>query len=237
MTASDTIRLTLREIRLILERLVQAAGTPAGLLPSVRDCAVYSVVMPGPGLAGIARQIELLRASRFAPLRMAGELPEPTIDCAGQHAWPVAENLLDLAVEQFRLTGHGRVIAVNVAEPCELRVVAGLAERFDLSAGVETASQTIVLEVAARPVSRRGILDTVRHQGIAVAASSWWPLYQASHDALMPDSYASRRHAGTIRVEADGRIVGRNDEDETDLAMLTPNDPSSLRPNPVSSAS
>src|SRR5439155_2735469 len=138
--------------------------------------------------------------------------PELTIDCAGQHAWFVAENLLDLAVEQCRLTGHGRVVAVNVAEPCELRVIAGLAERFGLSASVETASQAIMLEVAALPLSQRSILDTVRHEGIAVAASRWWPLYQASHDALMPDSYASRRHAGTIRVEADGRIVGRNDE-------------------------
>jgi hypothetical protein len=52
----------------------------------------------------------------------------------------------------------------------------------------------------------------------------------------MPDSFESRRHAGTVRVEADGRVVGRNDEDETDLSMLTA-DPSRLQPNPVSSAS
>lgn len=55
----------------------------------------------------------------------------------------------------------------------------------------------------------------------------WWPLYKASLEALAPDSFESRRHAGTVRVEADGRIVGRVDEDETDLAMLTP-DPSLL---------
>ena len=54
-------------------------------------------------------------------------------------------------------------------------------------------------------------------------------LGHASHEALAPDSFESRRHAGTIRVEADGRITGRNDEDETDLAMLAA-DPARLRP-------
>jgi hypothetical protein len=63
-------------------------------------------------------------------------------------------------------------------------------------------------------------LDRLRIEGISVASEIWWPLYHASHEALAPDSFESRRHAGTIRVEADGRIVGRNEEDETDLSLL-----------------
>ena len=52
---------------------------------------------------------------------------------------------------------------------------------------------------------------------------------------LAPDSFESRRHAGTIRVEADGRIIGRNDEDETDLSLLT-SDASRLRAGTTASA-
>jgi len=236
MMPSDTLILSVRELQLILERLVQAAGTPGGLLPSVRDCAFYSAVLPGPGLSGIAQQIEQLRASGVAPLADVSTDGELTIDCAGQHAWMVAETLLDLAVERFRLTGRGEVLALNLTEPPELRVVSGLAERFGLTALVEPKGNGVQVSLTTRAAAKRSAIDVVRHDGLSAAASSWWPLYQASHDALMPDSFESRRHAGTVRVEADGRVVGRNDEDETDLSMLTA-DPSRLQPNPVSSAS
>lgn len=236
MMPSDTLILSVRELRLILERLVQAAGTPGGLLHSVRDCAFYSAVLPGPGLAGIAQQIEHLRASRIAPLDDVGSGETLTIDCVGQHAWTVAETLLDLAAERFRLTGKGAVLALNLTEAAELRVVCGLAERFGLTADIEPKGDGVQISVAARPSAMRSTIDMVRRDGFAAAASSWWPLYHASHDALMPDSFESRRHAGTVRVEADGRVIGRNDEDETDLSMLTA-DPSRLHATPVSSAS
>jgi len=84
-----------------------------------------------------------------------------------------------------------------------------------------------VLSVARRPAATPKLIDKMRRDGMSASAEIWWPLYRASHEALAPDSFESRRHAGTIRVEANGRIVGRNDEDETDLAMLAP-DPSRL---------
>ena len=235
MSASATLVLSLREMRLILERLVQAAGTPPGLLAAVRECALYSAALPGPGLAGFAERIAALRASRPAPLRILAEEPGLEVDCAGQHAWFAAHGLLDLAVERFRLTGQGSVVARNLGSADELRVAAGLAEGHGLHADVAPVENGIGLTLQPRGAGLRTLLDAVREEGVLADPALWWPLYHASHEALAPDSFESRRHAGTIRVEADGRIVGRNDEDETDLAMLAP-DPSRLVPDPLSPA-
>jgi hypothetical protein len=236
MTTSSLMTVTLRESRLILERLVQAAGVPPGLLPSVRDCALYSAALPGPGFVDLADRIGMLRQTRPAPLQLVAEDPLPTVDGAGQHAWYAAETLLSLAIEQFLRSGRGGVLVRNVAEPGELRVVAGLAEAHGVRAEAVSRGTDMVLCVSRRPAAEQPLLDRIRRQGLPVESATWWRLYHASHEALTPDSFESRRHAGTIRVEADGRVVGRHDEDETDLAMLAA-DPSRLRISPVSTAS
>lgn len=224
------LRLTLREIRLIIERLVQAAGVAPGLLFAARDAAVVSAVLPVAGFAGLSTEIAALAASSAQPAKLSeGEDGVPHVDVAGQHPWLVAEALLDLAVERFRLTGHGEVLARGAVSPREFGVITGLAEKHGLAATSTEAADGILLQIRPRPAQASTLLDRVRHQGFTVEAGLWWPLYHASHAALAPDSFESRRHAGTIRVEADGRIVGRNDEDETDLAMLAA-DPARLRP-------
>jgi hypothetical protein len=227
---------TLREVRLILERLVQVAGVPPGLLPSVRDCAVYSAALPGPGFSDMSQRIARLGECRPTALTIVAETPHPIVDAHGQHAWYVAHSLLDLAIERFLTTGHGEATAVNVAEPAELRVVAGLAEAHGLDAELLVRRDGMVVRVTARPADAQMLLDRIRRGGVPIVPSIWWQLYQDSHAALAPDSFESRRHAGTIRVEADGRVVGRHDEDETDLSMLAA-DPSRLRLTPASSPS
>lgn len=229
------LTITLRESRLILERLVQAAGAPPGMLIAMRDCAFYSAVLAGPGFAAISGQLELLRECGVKPLRVLREQPELVVDCDGQHAWQVADALTDLAVDLFRRTGIGTIIAHNVVACEELRVVAGLAERMNLSASAIMDGDSARVSVAARSSTAPSVLDQVRNKGVTVEAAVWWSLYHASHDALAPDSFESRRHAGTIRVEADGRIIGRNDEDETDLSLLT-SDASRLRAGTTASA-
>jgi len=230
----NSLCLSLREIRMVLERLVQAAGVPNGLLPSVRDAAVYAAVLPVCGFERIENQIAHLKASAPRPLVLDDQGTLPVIDGGGQHAWLVADAVLDVAIAQFRLTGQGDVLVTGVAQAAELRAIEGLAERHALVASVEPEGAGV--RIAPRPVAAPTRLDHVRRNGFVVAAATWWPLYHASHAALAPDSFESRRHAGTVRVEADGRIVGRHDEDETDLAMLAA-DPARLRADPVSSTS
>lgn len=224
------LRLTLREIRLIVERLVQAAGVAPGLLFAARDAAVVSAVLPVAGFANLSTEIAVLAASTAKPARLSeGEDGVLQVDVAGQHPWLVAEALLDLAVEQFRLSGRGEILARGAVSPREFGVIAGLAEKHGLAASCSATADGMLLQIRPRPAQAISLLDRIRHQGCIVEAGLWWPLYHASHAALAPDSFESRRHAGTIRVEADGRITGRNDEDETDLAMLAA-DPSRLRP-------
>jgi len=226
MSGEPMLLLSLRECRLILERLVQAAGAPPGLLHAVRDCALYSAILPGPGLAAMAGHLEALRASKPLRLALTEKGDRLVADANGQHAWYAAPTILDLAVARYRLTGIGNVVVENLAEPGELRIVAGLAEPYGLL-GVATPRGDAVTIAGPRPAEAATALECLRRDGLPTPAAVWWPLYHASHAALAPDTFESRRHAGTVRVEADGRIVGRNDEDETDLSMLTP-DPSLL---------
>ena len=226
------LRLSLREIRLIVERLVQAAGTPPGLLLSVRDAAVASAVLPIAGFGGLGAEIARLVAVPPRPLRISGDAATTVVDAGGQHAWFVAEAVLDIAIEFFRLHGSASVLVRNLANPSELGVVSALAEKHGLAATVAETGGEIRLTVQQRAADAASLLDRVRRDGVIADPEIWWPLYHASHEALAPDSFESRRHAGTIRVEADGRIVGRNDEDETDLSMLAA-DPTRLRPASV----
>jgi len=224
------LRLSLREIRLIIERLVQAAGVAPGLLLTARDAAVVSAVLPVAGFPSFAAEIAVLAASSARPAKLSeGDDGTPQVNVAGQHPWLVAEALLDLAVERFRLNGRGEVLARGAVSPREFGVVAGLAEKHGLAAICSETAGGVLLQVQPRPAQASSLLDRVRQEGCIVEAGLWWPLYHASHAALAPDSFESRRHAGTIRVEADGRVIGRNDEDETDLSMLAA-DPSRLRP-------
>jgi hypothetical protein len=226
MSDQPTLRLSLRECRMILERLVQAAGAPSSVLHAVRDCALYSAILPASGLSQMSHQLDALQRSRPLPLALAEKADRLIADGRGQHAWYAAHTILDLAVEAYRLAGPAEICAINLLEPDELRVVEGLAEHHGLAARVSHDGDRMLVSVSMR-ASAPTLLDRLRIEGLPTPATVWWPLYKASLEALAPDSFESRRHAGTVRVEADGRIVGRGDEDETDLAMLTP-DPSLL---------
>lgn len=221
MSTSDTMAVTLRESRLILERLVQAAGAPPGLLPSARDCALFSAALLDHGYDGIAAQVDAFRASGPQPVALREGPDGIEIDGAGQHAWYVAACVLDLAIDGFRRQGNGRVRVTNVGNIDELALVAGLAEQHGLAATATREGAAMRVVVSARPAAAPTCLDRIRREGIVVRKTVWWKLYAGALEALAPDSFESRRHAGTVRIEADGRLVGRADEDETDLSMLT----------------
>lgn len=74
---------------------------------------------------------------------------------------------------------------------------------------------------ASAPRMAGSVLDRIRHDGLPVQPSLWWTLFDRSSEALAADTVQSRRHAGPIRVEDDGSIVGRQDDDETDMSLLT----------------
>ncbi|MFT4001162.1 MAG: hypothetical protein QM684_13050 [Rhizobium sp.] len=213
--ASMTV--SLREMRMVFERLLQVTRIESGLVPSLRDCALYSAALGLGGFARLPATLDTLGKADPHALSIDGL----TIDCGHQHAWLAADAIIDVATESLRTGGEGIVTVHNAADIGELRVVEALAQRFGLKATVriDAAAATIAVAPATNPMEI-ALLDTIRRDGVAVDAAHWWTLYHRSAEALAPDSYLSRRHAGPIIVEADGKVIGRQDEDETDFSLL-----------------
>lgn len=220
----EIMRATLRECRMVVERLCQSIGVKDGILRSVTDCGVFSAALGLSGFAGLERQLELLRNIAVENISASEEGGLVAFDAAGEHAWVVAEPALDLAVAAFRLTGRGALSVANVAEPRELAVLRAFAEKHGLRAEVELAGGGRVdVNFADRPLGAPTVLDGIVRNGIAVSRELWFRLFHRSHDALAADTVISRTHTGSIIVKPDGTVIGKRDPEfiDTDLSMLT----------------
>jgi hypothetical protein len=224
---SSSLTVSLREMRIVFERLTQVTRVEPGLVPALRDCAIYSAALGLGGFARLKANLEAVKASDPHAVTLA-DAKKPVVNGGGQHAWIVAEAVLELAIETLRIDGNGVVTVRNVSEISELKIVEALAQRFGAKASVTIAAQSAVITVSpATEAYEIAILDTIRRNGLVVDAALWWDLYHSSAEALAPDSYLSRRHAGPIIVEADGKVIGRQDEDETDFSLLLADAPKS----------
>lgn len=219
-----TLTVSLREMRMVLERLMQVTRVEAGLVPALRDCALYSAALGLGGFGRLTENLEAVRNSNPRAIKLIEDTAGLVIDCGGQHAWIAADAALELATDNLRTGGSGRVEVRNASELSELKVAQALAQRFGLKAQVTFNVTDGTARIAVSPateVGEIGLLDRIRRDGLVVDAALWWTLYHQSAEALAPDSYLSRRHAGPIIVEADGKVIGRQDEDETDFSLLT----------------
>lgn len=219
----STLTVSLRELRMVFERLIQVTRLDAGLVPSLRDCALYSAALGLGGFARLAHNLEAVRSANPHALSLTADAERLIVDCGGQHTWIAADAVLDLAAERLRTQGSGAVEVRNATEIGELRIVEALAQRFGLQAEVaidETAGSAEIVVSPAPKAKDATVLERIRRDGLTVDAALWWQLFHRSAEALAPDSYLSRRHAGPIIVEADGKVIGRQDEDETDLSLL-----------------
>lgn len=237
------LRIMPREMRLMSERILSLTGLPRGFLLAVRDVPMYSQLLGLGGFGLLEAQLEVLRAADPGRLRIAREDGVCLeLDAQGQHAWIVLPALLDLAAELTQRCGRARLRVSDLAAPAELAVAAALAGRSGLQLGAPEASggvagpadapgqsaalAAVALEARSRPP--RGnlreddpVLWAGLMQGTAIDSALWWRIYQLATQALEPDNPVSRRHAGTVIVLDDGRILGRADgDDETDLSFI-----------------
>jgi hypothetical protein len=204
---------SVREARMIVERILLAAGIPDGFVPAVRDGVLYAQAMGLDGLATLKRDIEALQSADPAAL---ASTPDGALDGGGQHAFIVAPAALDLALAAFR-RGEGDGIAVrDVAASDMLRVIEGLAGRHGATAMVEEGRVRVTAD--GRDGEDAVLMHALRH-GMPAPRALWEELYAWSHAALTPDSIESRRHAGPVMVDAQGRVHGR-DDDDTDFTLL-----------------
>ncbi|MCB8823223.1 hypothetical protein [Microvirga rosea] len=221
--SDHNLRVSLRECRMVLERLMHVAKLDLGQVASTRDSALYSAMLGLGGFASLRKNIQLLRASEQWQVTLDHDAQPMRLDCAGQHAWVIAPLLSDLLVDDVRCGGTGEISISGMVAPGEVRVVEPFLQAQGFTAEVSWDSVREVARVSVRPMPiglSRDPLDPVRREGLVVPAATWWDLFRLSSEALAPDSFESRRHAGAIIVEADGRVIGRQDEDDTDLSLL-----------------
>jgi hypothetical protein len=222
---SELVALSARETRMIVERILLTAGLPEGFVPAVRDCVLYSQAMGLGGLVALKRDFPLIRNAN--PRRLALLEPParaPILECGGQHAWIVAPTLIDLVLASFRGGTGGQIVARNLAAPDELKVIEGYAGRYGAAAAVTNRCGPYGPECHVHVTADGGdgadrLLQAALADGLPVPRSLWEELYAWSHQALTPDSIESRRHAGPVMVDAQGRIHGR-DDDDTDFSLL-----------------
>jgi hypothetical protein len=244
---SESVVLLPREIRLVVERLLLLTRLPFGFIPAMRDVVLYSAIAGLGGLDLLLTRLEELKQADPSALRVAE--PEPgrfEVDCGGQHAWVALPSLLDLAAEGVALHGSAVVTVTAVQDPQELLAAAGLGRRQGVLAfgaigqarvaapcadGVapgllRNAQAAATLFAAPVKEPNPGLVDPLLaralREGLAVPAELWWRAHHLSNTALAPDTVESRRHAGPLIVMPDGRVIGRQDnDDDTDFSLLT----------------
>lgn len=219
-----TMRVTLRESRMVVERLCQAIGVPDGILPSVANCGVYSAALGLAAFRGIERQLEFLRSIAAERMSARWEGDVVRFSAGRQHAWVAAEPALDMLVASFRLGEACDMTIEDAVEPGELAVIRALAEKHHLQAEVKidgrgTAAVTLSGGIGNEP----SVLDRIVRNGIEVEHDLWFSLFHRSHEALAPDTVLSRTHTGSIIIRPDGTIIGKEDPEfiDMDLSMLT----------------
>ncbi len=217
MSHNETMQLSVREVRMIVERILLAARLPQGFIPDVRDAVMYSHAMGLGGLSLFQQQFVTAPSVLLSSMKIDGD----TLDGGGNQAWIAAPSAIDFAIAGHQ-NGGGMLTVRNVSDIAELRLLEGFAGRYGASAQITLKDEgTAIVHVSGDSDVRDSILENVLATGMPVPRALWQELYAFSHKALAKDSALSRRHAGPVMVDAEGRVHGR-DDDDSDFAFLFP---------------
>ncbi len=219
------LRVSVRELTLVIERVLLLTGLLPGLVPAVRECVLRSQAMRLGGLARLQRCVATLgRPDPAAVIVRQDDGAALRIDAGGLHAWVVGPTLLDLAIARAHRHGGAAVLAEGVADPGELRVLEALAPRQGARVAVAADGPAATIRCTACGLPALlpdDVLHAALQDGVMIDGALWWAMHHLSNQALAPDSAQSRRHAGPIILEPDGSITGRADvDDDTDLTLL-----------------
>jgi hypothetical protein len=224
----NQLTVSVREVRVVVERCLMLLGVPRGALPNVREFVLDAEVRDGRGLAALDETFvyEQVWVQPPRPVECDGNL---RVDGAGTSsmflAMPLAAlalaahadgrqvvvsdmrsaHLLDaLAATSRRVLGRS-VAAVAVADPDEKP-----SWRLDVAPVATTDVQSDPLVEAAGSAE----LAAAIREGIPTSAALWWRLFHRSNDALTEDTPLSRAHAGAMPTDvADVDAVARHDLD------------------------
>jgi hypothetical protein len=223
---SEQINVTLRECRMVLERILLQTRIHPGSIAAVREHILRSELRGLGGFAGLLEQLPELQSAHLTQKFELADRDTLTLNAKRQHAWVVGQPALDLLLSEAALSqGIVELVVHNLTHARELSALHDLALRLGATVTVREGVQgawVLRCERAGVPLGDRTdpLLWGLIRNGLALPATLWWRMYQLSLGALAPDNVVSRRHAGANIVTEDGRIVGRPSDDDTDFSML-----------------
>ncbi len=206
---------SLREARIVIDRLLQWKGFPAGRRPALTEAGLYSASL---GLSGFELLLDSMDSLKIGIERhstISGDATDLCLDAQGKHAWAVAEEVSDLLTDMDRGHGEGCVKVVNLAAAEELAVVGPLIQKHGLDVHIEISrSGTAVARMVPPSAPRENELFRICRHGIPTDRELWFELFHASNAAQAPDTKLSRMHAGTVILAEDGTLVGSDNSEE-----------------------
>ncbi|MEV0618317.1 hypothetical protein AB0I81_33675 [Nonomuraea sp. NPDC050404] len=194
MTEPSWLTVSLRETRVLVERVLLLLGVPKGAVPAVRDLLVEAETL---GLGALAFLDSRTRANWQAADLASDDDGRAVVEAHGMPAPYVAPALLDLGVALLREHGRARIEVRGLSAPHFLPVLPHAAAAYGARVEVTFGAGAPVLTVEDA-VADGGSAHLARavHDGMRVEAGLWWRLYHRSNDALTEDTPVSRRHAG-----------------------------------------
>jgi hypothetical protein len=207
--------MSVRECRLILERLLVASGLESGEVPAARD-ALLAAEIHGLGL------LELIHANPLSipaqPVRYDETAEAVFVDGTGHLSALLLPGLRDIILER----GSVEIDISNISAPQLLQALESIPEldtsHIDVqiaspTAATVTASPAEAPEAANRLAVRSERVTKAHLNGLPVPGAVWLELYLRSNAALLEESAQTRSHAGYKDVDETGRIVKPMDDD------------------------
>jgi hypothetical protein len=136
-STSETIAVSVRECRIIAERVLIVAGVPLGAVPAIRDVVVDAEILELGGMAHLRDDFDHLWPAGAGPLRYRetawGVLE---ISCSGRSSLTCAPDVLDLAVSFAHRRGRALLEVRKVFRPELLMGLTASAHLHDVVLGV-----------------------------------------------------------------------------------------------------
>ncbi|TCP45061.1 hypothetical protein EV191_11727 [Tamaricihabitans halophyticus] len=219
MSPIPTLQVSLRETRLVTERIVMLLGVAKGSWAAVREAVVAAEAI---GLGGLRFLDRCEPGCWGTPALTKEDGAALTVTANGIPAPFAAPALVDLALAtsgeygRAELTVHGLRDAelLPVMEPLGGRLGANIQVRATPEGQRVHASQatnTVHPDSLAAMAGGQHLRKPAIH-GLTVPAELWWRLYHRSNEALTADTPLSRNHAGAALL-TDGAGLTETDPD------------------------